>query len=90
MNTSDDIARRAALLHAIAARADDLLHATDPPLQPQTTADRVTRLAASLGSVAATERDTLYAAPDELERHLLEHAADVLLWVEQLAREAAA
>ncbi len=84
MITSDDIARRVALLHAAAARADEHTRAVDPANCPSTDAEHVQQLAGSLGRVACADTG------EDLTDALLDHLADALAWAEQIAREAAA
>ncbi len=82
----DEQARRVAIQHAIADRADALLHGVDPTLRPLTPADWITDLASDLGDVATDVRVNSGA---DLEASLVRLAADVQLWLEQIVREAA-
>jgi hypothetical protein len=80
---SSDISQRVAIQCAVGKRADELRFSIDPADMPQTACERTTRLAASLGCIAATD-------DDERDHYLVEHAADVLIWLEDRAREQAA
>jgi hypothetical protein len=79
--TTADIAARVSILHSIARRADERLTASDPACQPHTPAEHVAELVGSLGCVPFAETD------EERTEYLADHAAIVLLWLEQIERD---
>lgn len=76
-------AARVAIQHEITRRADEMRRALDPAVMPQTHDEWTARLVGSLGCVACA------AELGEAEHYVIEHAAAAVLWLEQMAREAA-
>jgi hypothetical protein len=78
-----DTARSVAIQHEITRRADEIRRSLDPAVMPQTQDEWTARLVGSLGCVACA------ADHGEVQHYVIEHAATVVLWLENLEREAA-
>ncbi len=78
-------ARRVAILHAVAAKADELLYADDA-MPDLTDLERIARLTEDMGTVAFEGR----CDGCDVDAALVDLAASALLWLESLERERAA
>ena len=82
-SATNTLARTVAVQHEIARRADEIRRAMDPSIMPQTPDEWTARLVGSLGCIACAIEHR------ELEHYVIEHAATLMVWLEDMAREAA-